>query len=210
MTPLSLSILRKHAYTRYTDVCEENGDELLSFKTWCIQQSSKVPQFKYWQTVYDMDMLLLRFVCTIRTEDLILYEKSLDEIADWVFILDHYNYARWLPVHVRDMTNVRVKHPALYRQFADGFFTIAKMQNPFAMIGFDQTHEQQNKELKMHGGTLNLSDECVFTKWAVAGPEIVRVITECEAGMYTRKNAVLKHHDHSPSVQQRFSHTPRH
>ena len=149
-------------------------------------------------------MLLLRFVRSIRTEDLILYEESLDEIADWVFILDHYNYARWLPVHVRDMMNVRVKHPALYRQFADGFVTIAKTQNPFAMIGFDQTHEQQNKELKMHGGTLNLSDECVFTKWAVAGPEIARVITECEAGMYTRKNAVLKHHDHSPSVQQRF------
>ena len=204
VTALSLSILRKHAYTRYTDVCEENGNELLSFKTWCIQQSSQVPQFKYWQTVYDMEMLLLRFVRSIRTEDLFLYEKSLDEIAYWVFILDHYNYARWLPVHVRDMMNVRVKHPALYRQFADGFFTIAKTQNPFAMIGFDQTHEQQNKELKMHGGTLNLSDECVFTKWAVAGPEIARVIAESEAGMYTRKNAVLKHHDHSPSVQQRF------
>ena len=167
-----------------SDVCEENVDELLSFKTWCIQQSSKVPQIKYWQTVYDMDMLLLRFVRSVRTEDLFLYEKSLDEIADWVFILDHYNYARWLTVHVRDMMNVLVKHPALYRQFADGFFTIAKTQNPFAMIGFDQTNEQQNKELKMHGGTLNLSDECVFTKWAVAGPEIARVITEFEAGMY--------------------------
>ena len=55
----------------------------------------------------------------------------------------------------------------------------------------------------MHGGTLNLSAECVFTEWAVAGPEIARVITEFEAGMVTRKNAVLKHHDQSPSVQQR-------
>ena len=49
---------------------------------------------------------------------------------------------------------VRVKHPALYRQFADGFFNIAKTQNPFSMIGFDQKHEQQNKELNMHGGNL--------------------------------------------------------
>ena len=56
----------------------------------------------------------------------------------------------------------------------------------------------------MHGATLNLSDECVFTVWAVAEPEIARVITEFEAGMLTRKNAVLKHHDLSPSVQQRF------
>ena len=76
------------------------------------------------------------------------------------------------------------------------------------MIGFDQNHEQQNKELKMHRGTLNLSDECVFAEWAVA--EIARVITEFEAGKLTRKNAVLKHHDQSPSVQHVFSpHTPR-
>ena len=100
--------------------------------------------------------------------------------------------------------NVRVKHPALYRQFADGFFTIAKTQNPFSMIGFDQKPEQQNQELKMHGGTLNVSDECVFTEWVVAGPDIARFIKEFEAGMLTRKNAVLKHHDLSPSVQQRF------
>ena len=53
----------------------------------------------------------------------------------YVGINDHYNYARWLPVHVRDMMNVRVKHAALYRQFADGFFIIAKTQDPFSMIG---------------------------------------------------------------------------
>ena len=36
-TALWLSIiLRKDAYTRYTVVCEENGAELISFKTWCI------------------------------------------------------------------------------------------------------------------------------------------------------------------------------
>ena len=90
--------------------------------------------------MYDMEMLLLRFVRSIRTGDLFLYEKSWDEIADWAFILDHYNYAHWLPVHVRDTINVRVKHPDPYRQFADGFVTIAKTQNPFSMIGFDQNH----------------------------------------------------------------------
>ena len=65
-----------------------------------------MPQLKYWQTVYDMEMLLLRFVRSIRTGDLFLYEKSWDEIADWAFILDNYNYARSLTVHVRDMMNV--------------------------------------------------------------------------------------------------------
>ena len=72
------------------------------------------------------------------------------------------------------------------------------------MIGFELNHEQQNKELNMHGGTLNLSDECVFTEWAVAGPEFARVITEFEIDMLMRKNPVFKHHVQSPSVQQRF------
>ena len=52
----------------------------------------------------------------------------------YVGINDHYKYARWFPVHVREMMNVRLKHPALCRQFADGCFTIAKTQNLFSMI----------------------------------------------------------------------------
>ena len=32
-----------------------------------------------------------------------------------------------------------------------------------------------------------MRDECVFTEWAVAGPEIPRIITEFEAGILTRK-----------------------
>ena len=56
-----------------------------------------------------MEMLLFRFVRTIRSGELFLYEKSFNEIADWAFILDHYNYARWLPVRVRDTMNLRVK-----------------------------------------------------------------------------------------------------
>ena len=32
----------------------------------------------------------------------------------YVGIDDHYKYARWFPVHVREMMNMRVKHPSLY------------------------------------------------------------------------------------------------
>ena len=87
---------------------------------------------------------------------------------------------------------------------------IAKTQNPFPMIEFDQNHEQQNKELNVHGGTLNLSDECVFTEWAVAGPDIARVITEFEAGMLTLKNSVLKHHEQPQQKQACEQHQGRH
>ena len=141
---------------------------------------------------------------SIRVGDFDQCMKTLDEVADWAFILDHYHYARWLPVHVRDMLSLQNKHSDLYKQFADGFFTIAKTHNPFSLIGFDHNHEQENKELQMHGGTLNLSDECVFTEWSVAGPEVTRVIAEFEAGMTSSKDPIPKHHDQSPSVQNRF------
>ena len=39
--------------------------------------------------------------------------------------------------------------------------------------GGRQKPDQQNKELKMHGATLNLSGECVFAEWAVAGLEMI-------------------------------------
>ena len=96
-------------------------------------------------------------------------------LQDCAFILDHCNYARWLPVHVHDMLYLEYKHPDLYKQFADGFFTVAT-NNPFSLIRFDHNLEQLNKELKMHGGILNLSDECVFTEWSVAGPEVAGLL----------------------------------
>ena len=101
--------------------------------------------------------------------------------------------------------NLPMKHPHLYKQFADGFFTIDKMCNLFSLIGFDQNHEQQHKELKMHGGTLNLNDECIFTEWSVTGPEVAWVIAEFEADIPSSKRSIPKHHDQSPIFQKRFA-----
>lgn len=57
----------------------------------------------------------------------------------------------------------------------------------------------------MHGVTLNLNDECVFTEWSVAGPEVARVIREFEDAKHLSKECVPKHHDQSQSVQNKFA-----
>ena len=111
---------------------------------------------------------------------------------------------------MRDMMNVRVKRPAPYRQYADGFFTIAQTQNRFSIIGFDKNQEQQNEELKMRGGTLDLSDEYVITELAVAGLDIARVITEFEAGMRTRRMPLSSIMTKVEAFIRGLSHTPRH
>ena len=86
--------------------------------------------------------------------------SGLKIIADWAYILDHYNYARWFPVYVRNIINLQIKHPDLYNHFAEGFFAFAKTQNPFSLIGFDHKIEQQNKQLKIfYGGNPKSNDE---------------------------------------------------
>ena len=66
-------------------------NEPLPFNVWCAKMRGTFPQFKYWQTVYDVEMLLLRFVRSIRIGDFDLYVRTLDDVADWAFIVDHYN-----------------------------------------------------------------------------------------------------------------------
>ena len=39
----------------------------------------------------------------------------------------------------------------------------------------------------------------------MAGAEVARLIAEFEAGMISSKGFILKHHDQSPSVQDRFA-----
>ena len=121
--------------------------------------SSQIPQFKYWHTTFQLEMILLRFVRSIRCGEFGLYVNSLSEIAPWCFTLDHSNYARWLSVHIRDMLNLENKHPELYKNFTEGYFVIKKTNNPFAMIGLDQNHEQENHTLKENGGSNDFSEE---------------------------------------------------
>ena len=43
---------------------------------------------------------------SLRTADFPFYTDCLIKLAPWFFALDHINYARWVPVHVRDMINL--------------------------------------------------------------------------------------------------------
>ena len=70
--------MRRETYTNYTDDCQESRGELLPFKAWCSKKGEIFPKFKYWHMVYDMELLLLHFVCSIHVGDFDLCE-DLDE-----------------------------------------------------------------------------------------------------------------------------------
>ena len=35
-----------------------------------------------------------------------MYVESLEALVPWYFALDHINYARWIPIHIRDMKSL--------------------------------------------------------------------------------------------------------
>ena len=76
-------------------------------------------------------------------------------------------------------------------------------------MAIDQAHEQNNAVMKGDGGLIGLTqDSGAILKWAVAGPEIVRVISEFESSIVnkTSKNmTTTNHHDENKSTQQKFA-----
>ena len=63
----------------------------------------------------------------------------------------HTHYARWIPVHLRDMAALLMKHPGVAREFRAGNFTVQKTKNVFSSIPIDQAHEQNNALIKGDG-----------------------------------------------------------
>ena len=148
------------------------------------------------------------FITSIRSANFKLYVQSLGVLLPLFFALDHYHYARWLSVHVRDLMHLPNLHPDLATEFLAGKFVVNKTQRVFSSMAIDQAHEQANAAVKGDGGAVGLLENTsALTRWAVAGPEISRVVAEFEDCMKTNSNASshdFKHHDQSPAVQSEF------
>ena len=134
VTAAALYILQHKAYGQYVSECSE---EPKYFVNWCaIIQVVEQPMFSYWSTILDLELSILGFVRSIRTQ---FNVESLGRLVPWFFALDHMNYARWIPVHVRALCTTC---PEVYNKFCNGAFTSKKTQRKFSSIVLDQTHEQ--------------------------------------------------------------------
>ncbi len=116
--------------------------------------------------------------------------------------MDHTHYARWLPVHLRDMVQLEHRHPSVYTQFMLGHFTVEKSSHRFSSITLDHNHEQLNQLIKGDGGAVGLTENpSALLRWMVAGPEIARAINEFDT---THHKYDTKHHGQSNTVQEEF------
>jgi len=202
VTAAALYICLRRCYNKY---CKDTDSaEQKPFDEWRSDCENQSAQFKFWSTALNLEMLVLSFVRSLRMGDFALYVDTLQAIAPWFFALDQVNYARWLPVHLRDMLSFQEQHPHIYEQFVCGKFTISKSGKKFSSISVDQAHEQLNALIKGTGGAIGLTEnEAALCRWITAGPEVVRCLLEFE-GQFVSNVSDFKHHEQTNFFQCRF------
>ena len=172
---------------------------------WCKQMVSDHPQFDYWYRVYKLELLFLQFLRSQRKPEFVPYVESLGKIIPWMFALDHYHYARWMTVHVRDLLALENNCPEIHAQFIIGNFVTQKTTHKFSAIPHDQVHEQLNAMVKGDGGAIGVTEnEAALTRWMVAGPETARLLNEYDDKQSVNKKHTERHHEQIPSVQKTF------
>ena len=97
-----------------------------SIETWIDRRKRESLQFQYWHVAFQLELVVLSFVRSIRSANFQLYLECITKLIPWFFSLDHSNYARWMSVHVRDMTALKMTYPQVAAAFEDGHFTVHK------------------------------------------------------------------------------------
>ncbi len=172
-----------------------------TFEAWRKRLASTSPTFKYWDIIYQFEILMCIFIRAQRTGNFNLYLDALEALVPWFFALDHINYARWIPVHIRDMKFL----PDSIKDEFQRFWVVQKTSNVFSSIPIDQAHEQNNRLVKGAGGAVGLTENPnALKRWTIAGPEQARILTEFEDQFMESKKDSHKHHEQTPSLQQAF------
>ena len=208
---VTASTLNISMYNAYQEYCErlDEGDDLLEYKAWCLMRKAECPQFQYWSITLQFEITILTFVKSLRERNFRLYTDALTALMPWFFALNHSNYARWLPVYIRDIISLKQSHPGIFEEFLQGNFVVIETQRNFSSIPIDHADEQNNRCVKGDGGAVGLTkNTSELLRWMVSSPEIVRVIIELQTTQKLTKLSIdqmekdVRHHEEVKGLQE--------
>ena len=120
----------------------DSSDSTDDIRNWMKKKASESLMFRYWKMIFDLQILILMFIRLEREQDFALYVQVLKPIVKYIFAFSHYNYARWLTIHVDDLMKLELVCPNVYKEFCSGKFVVQKTINPFSAIALDQTSNE--------------------------------------------------------------------
>ncbi len=153
-----------------------------------------------------MELRVFMLIRSFRESNFDLYREAISELIPFFFANNNVNYARWLPIHLRDMMSIEQKHPDVAREFFNGHFVVHKSPRQFSALAIDQAHEQNNAIIKGDGGAIGLTeDPSALRRWMVAGPEVSRLVAAYEAASSTKDATITSsHHEQKLGTQKLF------
>lgn len=80
-------------------------------------------------------------------------------MVTWFVVMNNVNYARWLPVHIKDMALLPEQHLDVLQQINNQGFVVDKIAQPFLTICLDHAHEQANTLVKGDGSAICLAED---------------------------------------------------
>ena len=210
ITAAALYMLMDKAYKTYREGVDE-GEEPKSFSDWNKQAELESPQFHYWSLPLHFQLTILIFVRSLREGNFQLYKNACKSLAPWFVALDRIHYARWLPVHIRDMECLETEIPATAAEFKNSNFVVNKTNRAFSSLPIDQAHEQ-DKIVKGDGGAIGLTESSTqLVRWMVSGPEMSGIINAFELSQELVTNTAkqeeqedLRHQEQMKGVQNTF------
>ena len=138
---------------------------------------------------------ILQFVRATRQRDILLHMQSLEALIKYFFAHDHLNYARLLPLYISTMQETEKQHPEIWAEFVKGNFCVTKGVVGFTSIGPDHGIEQENRELKVVGGIVGITqNEKSLDKYFLIAPELSNLQREFENTYYTGNNEKRTQH----------------
>ena len=93
------------------------SNSVLPLFSWVEECSSSSRMFKYWKLIMKFQINYLVFIRSMKEGDFKLFVKIMISLVICFFIFHHYNYARWLSVHIRDLLSLPITCPQLYQEF---------------------------------------------------------------------------------------------
>ncbi len=140
-----------------------SASEGASFTEWEESLCARSPTFHFWDLIMKYETLVLIFVRAHRERDFCLFVDVLEQLVPLFFALDHTNYARWVPIHLRDMKSLP---QSIRHEFQEcHHWVLSKTGNKFSAMPLDQAHEQENKMVKGAGGAVGLTENPVAFRY---------------------------------------------
>ena len=114
--------------------------EKISFEQWKTNCENNHPVFHFWSLILKLEITYRIYMRSLREAKFQLYKEALKAWVKWTHGLDRKNYRRWLPIHLRDLAQLELRHPTLNQAFVQGFFVASRTSARFSAMGLDQVN----------------------------------------------------------------------